>query len=384
MVTNLSRNVLKGVPQVKFYSGGPACPEDIPFPSVMRALMEYFHEEDFGCRTCRTAQPGCEIPCSYSFFIGVSGIASYINWKPGWEMDNVEIMYMSNDPAAPFERAFKAAGYSYDYYGEVRNRDLFKQKIVESIDKNRPVLAFGPIGPPESALITGYDEGVDVLIGWSFFQGFPDFFPEAEFEPTGEFRKRDWFNYLPEFAFFTINEKLEHPPLKETCYKALEWMVQVARTPVTFGDRYNGLAAYDAWVKQLLRDEDFPDDHTVLNQRYEIHNNLVGFVAEARWYGSQFLIGMTTGGDNIIHQDSIEDLYHAAALYAGDHNLMWELWDLVGGNNNPDAWIKFADPAIRRKMVPIIQDARQKDEKAVEHFERILQKLLERVVDHTK
>lgn len=30
------RFVLEGVPRVSFYEGGAACPEDIPFPSVMR------------------------------------------------------------------------------------------------------------------------------------------------------------------------------------------------------------------------------------------------------------------------------------------------------------------------------------------------------------
>jgi len=45
----------------------------------------------------------------------VSGVASFLSWKPGWEGDNVEIMYMSDDPAAPFDRAFRAAGYEYQW-----------------------------------------------------------------------------------------------------------------------------------------------------------------------------------------------------------------------------------------------------------------------------
>ncbi len=79
-----------------------------------------------------------------------------------------------------------------------------------------------------------------------------------------------------------------------------------------------------------------------------------GTVAEARWYGSQFLVGMSEGVDNTIHRDAIEDLYHAAALYAGDHSLMWQLWDLAGGIYNPDAWKQFSDPGLRRRMIPII------------------------------
>ena len=66
----------------------------------MRAVVEYLRIDDFGCRSCRPVRPGCRIPCTYAFFIGVTGVASFLNWKPGWEMDNVEIMYMSDDPAA--------------------------------------------------------------------------------------------------------------------------------------------------------------------------------------------------------------------------------------------------------------------------------------------
>jgi len=369
-----SRLVLRHVPQVKFFDGGPRCPEDIPFPSVMRALMEYLGEEAYGCRSCQATPPSCRIRCSYSFFIGVSGVASFLNWKPGWENDNVEIMYMSDDTGAPFEHAFQAAGYSYQVYGPEAGRELHRQKIIESIQKDRPVLAFGPIGPPEAALVTGYDDGGDVLVGWNFFQNIPDFNAGGEFEPSGEFRKRDWFNYPPGFSFITVGDKKkERPALKETYRGTLEWMLQVARTPVTFGDRHNGLAAYDAWAEHLLRDQDFPQDNGVLFQRHDVHNSAVGFVAEARWYGSQFLIGLTEGGDDLVHPDAIEDLYHAAALYAGEHSLMWQLWDLAGGNGHPEAWRKFADPVVRRQMVPIIRQARDKDARAVEHIERVLE-----------
>jgi hypothetical protein len=111
MATIPDRLVLEGVPRVHFYQGGPACPEDIPFPSVMRALMEYFQEGDFGCRTCRALLPGSKVPYTYSFFLGVSGLAYFLSWKSGWAGDNMEIMYMSDDPGAPFDRAFRATGY---------------------------------------------------------------------------------------------------------------------------------------------------------------------------------------------------------------------------------------------------------------------------------
>ena len=41
MTASPERLVLENVPRVSFYEGGPRCPKDICFPSVLRALMEY-------------------------------------------------------------------------------------------------------------------------------------------------------------------------------------------------------------------------------------------------------------------------------------------------------------------------------------------------------
>ena len=104
--------------------------------------MEFFGDEDLGCRTCRGSKPGCKVACSYAFFIGVSGVASYVNWKPGWAEDNQEIMYMSDDPMEPFRRAFEAAGREYRYLGTEHgvDRETMRAGIVESIRSGLPVL----------------------------------------------------------------------------------------------------------------------------------------------------------------------------------------------------------------------------------------------------
>jgi len=377
------RVVLEGVPRVHFYDGGPRCPEDLTIPSVLQALMEYFGEEDFGCRTSRTLQPGCKINCAYSFFVGVTGEAAYLSWKEGWHGDNVAAFYMSDDPAAPERWAYRAAGYGYSWVEKQEGHDneaLFRQRIIESIQRNHPVIGYGIVGPPEPAIITGYDDNGDILIGWSFFQGIPEFNTGVELEPSGYFRKRDWFKDT--HSLLIIEGKQEKPLLKDVYRDALIWMLKVARTPMVktgsdvpewYKDRHNGLAAYEAWARHLLRDEDFPSgDEAVLHQRHEVHEGAVGMVAERRWYGSQFLV--QASNPDILHYKMAEDLLHAAACYAAEHDLMWKLWDLAGGNGNPEAYRKLADPAVRRQMVPVILQARDKDAEAVNHIERALAK----------
>jgi hypothetical protein len=378
------RLVLEGVPRVHFYEGGKRCPEDIILPSVMRAVLEYLGEKDYGCKHCLAQNPDCKVLCTFAFLVGVSGAASFLSWKEGWHGDNPDISYMSADAAAPERRIFEAVGYKHEWVVREEGRDdeaLFRQRIVESIQEGLPVLGYGVIGPPEPSIITGYDEGGDVLLGWSFFQGFLEFKAGVEFEPTGYFRKGDWFKDTRNLLI--IGEKREKPSLDETYRKALEWMLAVARTPMVrpepdapegYRRRHSGLAAYDAWAEHLLRDEDFPaDEEAALRAHHHVHNDAVGTLAEARWYGGIFLAQLVEGfAAGPGKRGKQEDVLHAAAYYAAEHDLMWDIWELAGGINNPEAYRKLADPAVRRAMSDIILQARDKDAQAAEHIERAL------------
>ncbi len=95
----------------------------------------------------------------------------------------------------------------------------------------------------------------------------------------------------------------------------------------------------------------------------------VGTVAENRWYGGQFLVEAAER----VHYSLVEDLFVAAARLAAEHDLMWQVWDAAGGNGNPEAWAKLADPAVRRRIIPLILAARDKDMDAVAHLEHALE-----------
>ncbi len=381
------RKVLEGVPRVNFYEGGKRCPEDIILPSVMRAILEYLGEEDYGCKHCLAQNPDCKILCTYAHLVGVSGAASFLSWKEGWHGDNVAIFYMSDDSEAPSRRIFEAVGYAYETLEPSKcgqNGDEsapFRQAIIESINRGVPIIGYGIIGPPEAAIITGYDEGGDVLVGWSFFQNSSEFNQGVEFEPSGPFRKRGWLEDTA--CLHVIGEKQAKPPLAETVRDALAWMLRVTRTPMVkpepdapewYQHRHNGLAAYDAWAEHLLQDDDFPaDDEAVLRGRYQIHTDAVGTVAEARWYGSVFLAEIA---DNFVagprRPGTSDHVLHAAACYAAEHDLMWKIWDLAGGISNPDAYRSMTDPAVRRAMADIIHQAREQDAIAADHIEQAL------------
>ncbi len=369
-----TRNVLEGVPKIGFYSGGPRCPEDVCFPSVMRALAEYLGE-DVGCYEVKTNSPDCRFGCTYSFFLGVTGAAFRLSWGPGWQPDNVEIMYMSDEPDAPFQRAFEALGRTKNYIGKEHpgaSEAIFRQQIIESIDRGMPIVAFGVIGPPEACLVTGYDEGGEVLVGWNFFQDFPEFSAGLEREPNGYFRKRNWY---PETAgLITPGEKMVRPEYKELFRKSLEWAVKVMGTPIVtaYGPpRANGLAAFDAWIETLLKDEEFAtQDMTALWERFNVHDDAVGAIAEGRWYGSVYLSRMANmAPGNMVRPEVLK----AAACFAQEHDLMWAVWDAVGGiGREPDRPLNFQKPEVRRKLVEILRQTQALDDEAAGHIEKAL------------
>jgi len=144
--------------------------------------------------------------------------------------------------------------------------------------------------------------------------------------------------------------------------------------PEWYRQRHNGLAAYEAWAGHLLPDEEWPaDDEAVLRAHHRIHEDAVGNLAEARWYGSVFLAQVAEGFAAGPGKRGMQaEILHAAACYAAEHDMMWEAWELTGGIGNPEAYRAMADPGVRRALADVVRQARQQDARAVEHMERAL------------
>lgn len=370
------RLVLEDVPRVGFDSDPGQDAQTTPFPACLTACLEYLGE-GLGRREFEWRDSAWTQSNTYTYLMGVSGAAFRLSWRPGWHLDNVEIMYMSDEPTAPFERAFQAVGREYEFLFPEEDRDTeayWRERIVESIHGlGRPVLAFGVVGPPECCIVTGYDEGGQVLIGWSYFQSFPEFNEGVAFEPSGQFRKHDWFQDTQ--TPLIIGDKQPRPSLERIYKRALSWALKVTRTPETtayHSERHNGLAAYEAWASQLADDKEFEsDDMAALWERYMVHNDAVGLVAEGRWYAASFLRQVA---DYL--PAASQPLLVAADHYEDEHDLMWQLWHRVGGVGFSEEHVRaLADPEIRRQMVPIILQAREMDAAAADQIERALQML---------
>lgn len=359
------RRVLMGVPRVGFYfdvkdCGGKPWPEDIIFPSCLRSIMEYRGEDHF----------------DYVYILGTSGGAFFLTWKDGWHADNVPTYNVPPDAASVFRKAFDAIGYEREVICGQRLDDLGKEQAIRSgviseIDAGRPCLIHGVIGPPETTIITGYDEGGDVLIGWSFFQYDAGNQPDIESEPCGYFRRRNWVEHAHDILMIRGRERLVDK--REEFIKALRWAVEIAHTRTTWGGRHNGLAAFDAWIEHLQRDDEIASvgDGGAPDPPFNVHRDATDIIAEGRWYASTFL---SRAASVFAYQAS--HLYAAASCYAREHELVWKMWKAEGGmGRGPEQRARFARPDVRRDVVKIVRECRELDARAADHIQHALDQM---------
>ena len=257
------------------------------------------------------------------------------------------------DPSHWAEDLFREAAIELD--GELTDEEGFRKRIVESIKNRCPIIAFGVIGPPEACVITGYEDEGELLIGWSFFQDEVIGQPGVEFLPDGYFRKRNW--EADTWSMMAIGDKLGTPDRRAAYIDALKWALHVMREPTRYkGERHNGIAAYDAWAEHVLRDDEVAGGTTDRNDPFGAHSDAVDVVAEGRHYGSVFLRQVAE-----VLSEAKNDLMLAAEACKAQHDLMWEIWKLVGGNRRgAEQRTAFLKPEVRQAIVPLILKARDR------------------------
>jgi len=356
------RLVLPDVARVGRRLGGGRNPERIPFPSCLAACLRYIGDY-YPWVPVREHSMDGRLNYSYIRTMGVTGMAFGLLWGPGWSPGNAGLMSIA-DPDEIIDRAFRSAGRSYEAVwtsGKPADSDVLRRTLLESLESGRPVLAFGVIGPPECCVITGYDCEQDAVIGWSFYQDDPQFAQDVEYEPNGCFYVRNWTANTA--GLITIGGKMDvnagQLDLAQSALPILNWALHVVHTPDAHG-RKSGLAAYSAWAEQLVHDSAFAFyDEQLLRQRYAVHDSAVDIVAECRWTASHFLT-LTAGAV----PELSAPLLVAAEYYRREYSLMLRIWSLVGGRADSEAHIRFADPAVRRRIAGIISSARDADARA--------------------
>ncbi len=342
------------VVKVGFYgnTGDNRAPEDFAFPACMASLMQFIGEDypviEIDAHNTKSTQRTGNL-----HFITASGIAFGLLWHKEYCMSCMDLTQV-NEHNDTIKHAFEWAGYDFEVIEKSEqgdNRDYIKERIIQSIDKGVPVLAFGIVGPPECLIINGYDESGDVLIGWSHFQ---DWEP-CDKEPNGMFRKADWYDGLWKIVI-TAEKTGRRSSVKNILSLGLSIMEK------TESEGYvAGLAAYDEWIKYVLNPElDNADDET-LKARHKLHHALVGNLAEARCWGGDFLL-------NVNKEEQSTNVEGAAKCFKDIHDLCWKVWGVLGEYGQQDVWKGFRNSENRRKIAALLSNIKSLDEKAIEYL----------------
>ncbi len=359
------RLVLDGVPKVQFFIANGRCPEDICAPAVMRALMEYLGE-NIGCGYFKEKARQWGMGCTYGYFMGVMGASAAMSWIPGWDRRSFSLNALPGGADESFRRAFAAVGYPVRFVYKEAGEEAYRREIIQSICAGLPVIGSGIVGPADPMLITGFDDGGEVLTGWSFFQNIPPYSKGIEYEECGYFRKRGWFQDAG--TLIIAGEPGEQPDNAHVLTQALRRNLEIARA-TSEGGIFNGEAAYDRWAEELLRGEDFAVDKEDRQiWLMDVYMSAINWVATTRWYGSVWLVNNYRRLGNSL----CEPLLKIAACWAGEHDLMWKLWDLMGGIENP-AWHLLRQPDIRRESAAIIARSKEKYVESLNYLTRALE-----------
>ena len=332
-----AHKVLEGISELRWEDG------DCMFAGAVLACMKFMKEK-----------------VTFDSVMGVSGCAFQLWWAP--DLDSADGL-----PTIPlqelFPRTFKALGFGYEFLSDPRgpapaeDEGDCRQKIVQSIDAGRPVIAIGVVGPPDCGVVAGYERDGQVLLGQSYFHD----------GSKGYYRKEDW--YKDCHGLVLIGEKSQPLERSRILRDALEWAIQLARTPERQGCTC-GLAAYSAWAEWLKCDGNFPaGDLDVRTQRCHISNSVtLSALRDARRSAAAFLREMfdTSGG-------APPSIMQAAAAYDEETRLLDRAMELAPFCHESERRrLQMAGRGLRESLADHILQAGEKDRQAVEHLEETL------------
>ncbi len=298
-------------------------------------------------------------PVAYPYIMGTSGVAFRFTLTPGeCEFGDYSIRNVSPDPHEPVRRAFRALGYDCILHNKgAKAADT--ARIMASIDRGVPVLAYPVVGPSDCCIVTGYDDRGEMLLGWSTYQNIP-VDHDVPHDETGYFRKPGWHDNLQ--GYVLIGATKPRPPERETYLDALRWAVQLMRTP-RMGAKRTGLAGLGAWAEEMTQDRIFPSgDEEALGMRY-ISTTINITMLKDHGSAEPFLRQVAA---------ELPEVAAVADRYREVNQLRESMDELIRDDFSPGAMAAIADPRTRRAFADRIRQIRDKEEEAVAHVEHLL------------
>jgi len=348
-----SEKILRGVPKAYYGAGGVT-----PFPICLKAVSDYLGDE-----------------LDYTYAIVACGGAFRFAWDTTkWNAGNVDIMLAYGDAEAPFRQGIMALGREFRMLWRAGSpwhptgtagKEDYKAFIKEQIDRGRPVISLGPVGPGEAGIITGYRDGGDTLLGWSVFQDWAC----KRFSDEGYFITDTWWdkeNFHGVMALGDIvGPRLGVKPIVQQAIAALEGRQE--------GNYAKGVAAYDAWkaALQSVTESDFSVTQGGFNDDRGVmmcHGDTMDCLVDGRTHAQIFFAKLASENpDQPLYAEIAEQFDIVATV------VRTKIPDVCGGWERGPAQIKaLAQPETRRQICEYIDEMKAADEKALALMKELL------------
>jgi AraC-like DNA-binding protein len=331
--------VLYGVPRVGYgvYEG---C---TPYPICLKACANYLGED-----------------IDYDYTMAVCGAAFRLVWDVTcWNAGNVDVCFTFEEWEKVYRLGIEGLGYRYEAIHRENNtrKEDFISFIKERIDKGIPCIARGIIGPPETCIITGYRDGGNTLLGWNFFQDNPEFAGNVQFDESGYFISKDWWENTDTLSVMCMGERTGG---KKTAEDIVKTAVEVL-TGRQEGNYAKGLLAYDAWKKAIMDEEQFNDNAIlpIMAERMMCHGDAMDCLIDGRWRGAEFFGKLSKEQPGGIYEE-VADKFKQVAENIG------KMAEALGGFDRTQVQMtNLYKLENRKKIGELIDNCKSADEEAL-------------------
>lgn len=226
---------------------------------------------------------------------------------------------------------------------------------------------------------TLYKDGGETLLGWNCFQKNQEFAKGIEIDESGYFISKSWWENKYTVALMSVGEK-QHELVspKEIIDNAIDIMI---KDKVIFRDvdgresiEYaGGQRAYELWASWVSDNNEFPKNAVlpILIERIMCQSDAQVMVGEGRSYAACFIEWV--GKEN---EEVLDKCNQTAKYFKMAAECAFKMNEPKGGFiQDEQTTRKFAEPQVRKQIVPLIRKAKEYDAKAYELLKEIALKL---------
>jgi hypothetical protein len=317
----------------------------------------------------------------------VSGSTAFrLAWNETcWDGGNVDVANTFDNPIDVYKNGIEALGREFKllirekcfndidmngYTSVVPNssKEDFIKLIKEQIDKGYPCIGLGFIGPPEACLITGYRDDGKTLLGWNFFQSFPEYSNGIKIDDSGYFISSSWWENKDTIAIISIGEKIsETISLKKLIQNAI--MVMSGHRN---GGNAKGLLAYDAWKRAITDESQFPQNPVLplIMERLMCQGDAMDCLSDGRGNAVKYFKKLSETHPEQPLFNKIAEKFQTVVDYT------WSMSKILGGWQRDEKQLyALAETKNRLKIAELIDKCKSADAEALKLLKELEQSL---------